>query len=159
MNGKLVKLTMSLILHVFWDDNALVKNAVFPGGYSLSTQTYSSLSAVQEFIIPKPFIISRHANNRWKDQQMFNNSCIWLQVRFPSEQSRLFILWLLLAVKSDLTAVQRGFRFWCLVGGFKDNHIPWCFSSMMWCSSYIHSGFLHEMWSIHLPKSVTSVPL
>jgi hypothetical protein len=150
---------MSLVLQVFWDSNAsVVKNAVFPGGCSLSAQNYSSLADVQKFITPKMFIVSRRANNRWKDQKVLNNSYNWLQVIFPSEQSRLCIFWLLLAVKSDLTAVQR-FSFWRLLSGFEDSHIPWCSSSMVWCSSYIRSGFLHEMWSIHLPKSVTSVPL
>jgi hypothetical protein len=51
------------------------------------------------------------------------------------------------------------FLFWCFLFRFRDNHVPWRSSSMMWCSSYIRSGFLHVMWSIHLPKSMTSVPL
>jgi hypothetical protein len=132
MNGKLRKLTTSLILQVLWDDNAsVVKNVVFPGGYILSAQTYSSLSAVQEFITPKQFIVSRHADNRWQYQKVFNNSCIWLQVRFPSEQSRLCIFWLLLTVKSDLTAVQRGFHFDVLLTDLKitmfhDILAAWC---------------------------------
>jgi hypothetical protein len=151
---------MSLVLQVFWDDNAsVVKNAVFPGSSRLSAQTYSSLADVQKFITLRLFIILRRANNRWKDQKVLNKSCIWLQVRFPSEQSQLCIFLLLLAVKSDLMAVQRGFRFWCLVRGFEDNHVAWHSNSMMWCSSYIHSGFLYVMWSIHLPKSTISVPL
>jgi hypothetical protein len=159
MTRKWRKLTTSLILQVFWDGKAsMVKNTVFPGGCSLSAQNYSSLADVQKFITPKPFNVLRRTNNRWKYHKVFNNSCNWLQVRFPSEQSRLCIFWLLLIVKSDLTAVQR-FSFWRLLGGFEDNHVPWHYSSMMWCSSYICSGFLHVMWSNHLPKSVTSVPL
>jgi hypothetical protein len=47
MNEKLRKLTTSLVLQVFWDDNALVvKNVVFQGGSSLSAQTYNNLADV-----------------------------------------------------------------------------------------------------------------
>jgi hypothetical protein len=47
MTGNLRNLTMSLVLQVFSDDNAsVVKNAVFPGGFSLSAQTYNSLADV-----------------------------------------------------------------------------------------------------------------
>jgi hypothetical protein len=64
MNGKLRKLTTSLVLQVFRDDNAsVVKTAVFPGGSSLSAQTYNHFSDVKKFITPKPFIVSRCANN------------------------------------------------------------------------------------------------
>jgi hypothetical protein len=49
MNRKLKKLTTSLELQIFWDDNAsVVKNTVFLGGSSLSAQTYRSLADVQK---------------------------------------------------------------------------------------------------------------
>jgi hypothetical protein len=106
MDGMLRKLTTSLVLQVFWDDEAsVVKNTVVPGGSSLLAQTYSSSSDVQKFITPKLFIVLGHENNHWKDQKVFNNSCIWPLVRFPLEQSRLCIFWLLLIVKSDLISV------------------------------------------------------
>jgi hypothetical protein len=44
----------------------VVKNAVFPGGSSLSPQTYSSLADVQKFITLKLFILSECVNNCWK---------------------------------------------------------------------------------------------
>jgi hypothetical protein len=72
MNGKFRKLTMSLVLQYFWDDNAsVVKKAVFSDGSSLSAQTYSSLADVQKFINLRPFIVSRHANNRLKEERVF----------------------------------------------------------------------------------------
>jgi hypothetical protein len=47
MDGKLRKLTTSLVLQVFWyDDASVVKNTVVLGGSSLSAQTYSSSSDV-----------------------------------------------------------------------------------------------------------------
>jgi hypothetical protein len=47
MTGKFRKFTTSLVLQVFWDDNAsVVKNAVVPGGSSLSAQTYKNLANV-----------------------------------------------------------------------------------------------------------------
>jgi hypothetical protein len=83
MNEKLRKWTMSLVLQVFWDDNAsMVKNAVFPGGSSLSAQAYSSLADVQKFITLRMFIVSGHVNNRWKEERVLYNYCIGLLVRF-----------------------------------------------------------------------------
>jgi hypothetical protein len=74
---------MSLVLQVFWYDNASVaKNAVFPGGSSLSAQTYSSMTDVKKFITLKPFILSERVNNRWKEQGVLYNYCIGLLVRF-----------------------------------------------------------------------------
>jgi hypothetical protein len=71
MDGKFRKFTMSVILQVFWDDSAsVVKNAVFPGGYSRSAQTYNNLSVVQEFITLRPFVISESVNDRWKDEKL-----------------------------------------------------------------------------------------
>jgi hypothetical protein len=53
MNRKLKKLTTSLELQIFWDDNAsVVKNTVFLGGSSLSAQTYRSLADVQKMHNP-----------------------------------------------------------------------------------------------------------
>jgi hypothetical protein len=42
------------------------KNAVFPGDFSLSAQTYSSLADVQKVITLRPFVVSGRVNNRWK---------------------------------------------------------------------------------------------
>jgi hypothetical protein len=90
MNGKLRKLTTSFVLQVFWDAKAsVVRKAVFPGGSSLSAKTYNSLADVQKFITLRPFIQSRHANNHLEHQKVLYNSCMWLQVIFPSEKSQL----------------------------------------------------------------------
>jgi hypothetical protein len=64
----------------------VVQNAVFPGGCNLSAQPYSSLVNVQKFITPKPFIVSRRANNHWKEERDFYNYCIGLLVRFQTFQ-------------------------------------------------------------------------
>jgi hypothetical protein len=83
MTGKGRKLTMSLVLQVFGDDNAsVVQNAVSPGGSILSVQTYSSLADVQKLITLRPFIVSGRVNNRWKDERVFYNYCIGLPVIF-----------------------------------------------------------------------------
>jgi hypothetical protein len=90
MTEKLRKLTTSLVLQVFWDDIAsVVKNIVFPGGSSLSAQTYNSLADIQKYITPKPLTVSGHASNHWKDEKIFYNYCIGLMVRFSSEQFQI----------------------------------------------------------------------
>jgi hypothetical protein len=61
---------------------SVVKKEVFPGGSNLSAQTYSSMADVQKFITLRRVIASRRANNRWKDQKVFYNSCICRQVIF-----------------------------------------------------------------------------
>jgi hypothetical protein len=106
MNGKCRKLTTSLILQVFLDDNtSVVKNAIFSGGSSLSAQTYISLANVQKFITLRPSVVSGCVNNRWKEERVFYNYCIGLPIRFQTCQSQNWIFWLLLTVKSDLTSV------------------------------------------------------
>jgi hypothetical protein len=46
MSGKREKIAMSLLLKVFWNEDAsVVKTAVFPGCSSLSALTYSSWAA------------------------------------------------------------------------------------------------------------------
>jgi hypothetical protein len=65
MNGKHKKLAMSLLFQVFWNDKAcVIKNTVFPGCFSLSALTYSSLTDVQKFLTPRPFIVSESVNTR-----------------------------------------------------------------------------------------------
>jgi hypothetical protein len=79
VNGKLTKLTRSLVLQVFGDDNAsVIKNAVFPGGSSLSAQAYSSSAGVPKFVTLGPFIVSGRVNNCWKEKRVFYNYCIGL---------------------------------------------------------------------------------
>jgi hypothetical protein len=63
---------MSFMLQVFWnDDVSVVKNAVFPGCFSLSALTYSSLADVQKFITLVLFIVSGSVNTRWKAEKLF----------------------------------------------------------------------------------------
>jgi hypothetical protein len=95
MNGKLRKLNTSLALQVFWDDNAsVVKNVVFPGGSSLSAQTYSSLADVQKYITAKPLTVSGCASNHCKDEKVLYNYGIALMVRISTER---FQIWCFLA--------------------------------------------------------------
>jgi hypothetical protein len=69
------KLTMSLLLQVFWDNTAsVVKNAVLPSCSSLSTQTYNSLTDVQKFITLRPFIGSGSVSTHWPIGKMRNFS-------------------------------------------------------------------------------------
>jgi hypothetical protein len=59
----------SLLLHVFWNEDAsVVKNVVFPGYSSLSAQTYISWAAAKKVITLRPFVLSGSVNNCWKDE-------------------------------------------------------------------------------------------
>jgi hypothetical protein len=131
MDGKVRKFTTSLVLQVFWDDNvSVVKNAVFPSSSSLSAQAYSSLADVSKFITLKLFIISRHVNDRWKEERVLYNYCIGLSIRFQTCQCQNWIFWLLLAVESELSLVSK-LSFLSFLGGSKDGHPSWCFNIMM----------------------------
>jgi hypothetical protein len=69
--GKREKLDTSMLLKVFWNEDAsVVKTAVFPGCSSLSAQAYSSLTEIQKFITLRPFAISGSVNNRWKAEKL-----------------------------------------------------------------------------------------
>jgi hypothetical protein len=104
------KLTTSLVLQVFRDgDASVVKNIVFLGGSSLSAQTYSSSVDVQKFATLRLFIVSKRANNRWKEERVFYNYCIRIPIRFQVCQYQNWIFWLLLTVKSDLMSVSEIF--------------------------------------------------
>jgi hypothetical protein len=48
----------------------------------------------------------------------------------------------------------RKFLFWCLACRFEDDHFLWCFSSILWCVSYICDSSFHKMMSIPIPKSI-----
>jgi hypothetical protein len=65
-----------------YDNASVVKKTVFPGGSSLSAQTYSSSTDVQKFITLRPFMIQGHVNNCWKEKRVIYNYCIGLPVRF-----------------------------------------------------------------------------
>jgi hypothetical protein len=136
------KLTKSLVLQFFWDDNVLVvKNAVVPDGSSLSAQTYNSLTDVQKLITLRPFIISVRINNRSKEERVVYNYCIGLLIRFLTRQCQNWIFWLLLVVEADLHRCQK-FSFWSFLGEFKDGHLSWCFNIMMGHLPYFCWSFL-----------------
>jgi hypothetical protein len=60
-----------LLLKVFGNKEAsVVKNAVFPGCFSLSALMYSSLAEVQKFITLRPLAVSGSVNNRWKAEEL-----------------------------------------------------------------------------------------
>jgi hypothetical protein len=116
-NGKLRKLTTGLVLHVFGDDDAsVVKNEVFPGGSSLSAQTYSSSTDVQKFITLRLFIVSRHGNKSWKEEIVFYNYCIGLPVIFQTcqRQNCIFLTAACSQVRFDVGV--RSFRFEVFLG-------------------------------------------
>jgi hypothetical protein len=76
---------MSFVLQVSRDDNVSgVKNAVVPGGSSLSAQAYSSLADVQKLITRRTFILSLRVNIRGKEERVSYIYCIGLQVRFQT---------------------------------------------------------------------------
>jgi hypothetical protein len=82
MTGMFRMFTTSLVWQVFRDDNAsVVKNAVVPGGSSLSAQTYSSLADVQKLITLRLFMVSVRVNNSRKDKSVFYNYCMGLPLR------------------------------------------------------------------------------
>jgi hypothetical protein len=135
MNGKLKRLTTCLVLEVFWDCTWSRLKILY---YSnLLRAEFQKSGRLQNCITPKPFTISRCANNCGKDQKVLYNSCIWLQVRFLSEQSHLCTYWLLLTVESDSASVPK-FSFWSFLCGFEDAHLSWYLHGMMWCLSHVH---------------------
>jgi hypothetical protein len=109
-NWKFEKVNYEFVLQVFWDDDvSVVKNTVFPGGSSLSAQTYNSLADVQKFITLRPFIVLGHVNNHWKEGRVFYNYCIGIPVIFQTCECQNWIFWLLLIDKSELTSVSEIF--------------------------------------------------
>jgi hypothetical protein len=66
-----MKLATSLLLQVFWNDDAsVVENAVFLGCSSLTALSYNSLADVQKFITLRPFIGPGSLNNHWKTAKL-----------------------------------------------------------------------------------------
>jgi hypothetical protein len=126
-----MKLAKSLLLRVFGDGAGFwVKSRGFSDCSNLISPEFQQSDRLQNCITPKPWIVSRRVNNRWKNQKVFYSSCIWLQVIFPSEQSQIYTYWLLLLVKSDSASVPK-FSFWSFLGGSKYGHLSWCFNIMM----------------------------
>jgi hypothetical protein len=81
MNGKRKKLAMSLLLQVFWKDDAyVVENAVFSGCYSLSALTYNSLGDVQKFITRIPLIVSGSVSTCWKAEKLLYVCPVYAQI-------------------------------------------------------------------------------
>jgi hypothetical protein len=108
MTRKLRRLTTSLVLDVFWYCTWIRLESLKLSYYSnLLRGEFQQSGRLQNCITPKPFIVSRHANNRWKDRKVLYNSYIWIQVIFPSEQSQIYTYWLLLTVKSDSASVPK----------------------------------------------------
>jgi hypothetical protein len=132
------KLATNFLLRFFRDGAGFwVKSRGFSDCSNLISPEFEQSSWLQNCITPKPWILSRHANNRWKDQKVLYRSCICLQVRFPLEQSQICTYWLLLAVKSDSALVPK-FSFWTFLGGSKDGHLSWYFNIMMGYLSCFH---------------------
>jgi hypothetical protein len=79
MTVKLRKLTTSLVLEVFRDFSWTGLKSLKFSDYSILLRAELQQSGrLQNCITPKPFIVSRRANNHWKDRKVFYNSCIWL---------------------------------------------------------------------------------
>jgi hypothetical protein len=58
------------MLQVFRNKEAsVVKNAVFPGCFSLLALTYGSIAEFQKFITLRLFVILGSVNNRWKAEK------------------------------------------------------------------------------------------
>jgi hypothetical protein len=81
-----VGITGFLRLQLNWGSNVQIS----PDAQFGPEQNFSSPVQLRKVITPKPLIVSGRADNRWKDQKVLYNSCIWLLVRFPSEQSQLY---------------------------------------------------------------------
>jgi hypothetical protein len=87
MTEKWIKLATSLVLQVFWDDNAsVVKNVVFLGGSVCQHRLTAAELMFKNSLTPKPFTLSGRVNNCWKEERVLYNYCIGLQVRFQACQ-------------------------------------------------------------------------
>jgi hypothetical protein len=91
---------------------------------------FQQSSRLQNCITPKPWIVSGLVNNRWKDGKVFYKFGIRILTRFKTQQSQAYNFWLLLVVKSSLTAAPR-FSFWCPVGRLKDDLFLCCICSSL----------------------------
>jgi hypothetical protein len=69
-------------------------------------RSFSSPDDFKKCVTPKPFILSRRANNRWKDKKVFYNYCICLTYLSLGQISPIKVLYLHL-----LTAACSQVRF------------------------------------------------
>jgi hypothetical protein len=120
----------------WYDIQSGVKSSDFSERSVLSRTEFQQPSQIPKVITPKLLTVSEHANNRWKDENVFYNYCVGILVRFQPCRSRFDVIGLLFAVKSELPSVPN-FSFWSSLGGVEDCHLSWCFNNMIWCSSYI----------------------
>jgi hypothetical protein len=82
MNGKLMKLAMSLVLEVFSDYTwTRLKNLKFSDYSNLTSPEIQQSSRLQNYITHKLFIVSRCANNHWKDEKHIYKFSVEIQVR------------------------------------------------------------------------------
>jgi hypothetical protein len=150
--GILRKLAMLFVLKVYWDYIRIwVKSSDISGCLVLYRTEFQQPGSASKTITPKPLIISGHANNRWKEEKVFYNSCIGLLVIFPSEQSQICTLWLLLTVKSSSTSVP----MFSIVVLLVDWACPLAmvFHWHAWSSDYIHGCSIHKVVLIHRTNS------
>jgi hypothetical protein len=110
------------VLKDSWDFiSFLVKSSDFSDYSNLLRAEFQQSDRLQTCITPRPFIILRCTNNRLKPEKVIFNCVIQLIMRFPSEQSHICNLSMLIAVKSDLTLVPK-LSFWRILGEFEDGH-------------------------------------
>jgi hypothetical protein len=84
MNGKLKKLTTSLVLEVFWDCAWTgLKKLKSSDCSNLISLEFQQSGRLQNCITTKPWIVSRCVNNRWKEKKVFYNSFIGLLSKIP----------------------------------------------------------------------------
>jgi hypothetical protein len=122
---------MSLVLEVFWDCYFTgLKSLEFSYCSNLIGLEFQQSSRIQNCVTPKPWIVSGHVNNCWKDEKSFYKFGIQILTIFQTQQSQTYNFWLLLIVKSGLTAAPK-FSFWSPIGRLEDGHFLCCiFSSL-----------------------------
>jgi hypothetical protein len=134
-----VGITGFLRLQLNWGSNVQIS----PDAQFGPEQNFSSPVQIRKVITPKPLIVSGRADNRWKDQKVLYNSCIWLLVRFPSEQSQLYTYYY-----SQSSQIRRRYQHFRLQSCWwiEHAHLPRCPSACLEFSLYL--WFLHSQGGV-----------
>jgi hypothetical protein len=83
MTKNLKKLTMSLVLEVFYDCAwTRLKSLKFSVSSNLISPEFQQSGRLRNCITPRPLILSGRVNNRWKEERVFYKYCMGLRVRF-----------------------------------------------------------------------------
>jgi hypothetical protein len=104
--GKMRELSTSLVFKNFWVAFwSGIKALKFSSHLVLSRAEIQRRCQLPDIITPKPSIGWRKVNACWKSEKVVYIFGIQLLVKIQTEKYQIYILWLLLAVKAELTSM------------------------------------------------------